>query len=90
MHWVGAQNIRGTHLHVIFALLPYYGTQPAISPRCACSHNPDIGINTVKIQDISVPIRICHATFKKTFVFVYLFMTALGLHCCVRAFFGCG
>ena len=65
MHWVGDQNICGTHLPEIFALLPYYGTQPATSPGHACSHNPDIDINTVKVQNISVPIRICHATFKE-------------------------
>ena len=28
--------------------------------------------------------------FKKINLFIYLFMAALGLHCCVRAFSGCG
>ena len=46
--------------------------QPATSPRRACSHNPDIDINTVKIQNISVPIRICHANFKEhLYLFIY-------------------
>ena len=58
MHWVGDQNIRGTHLPALFALLPYYGTQPATSPGRACSHNPDIDINTVKIQNIFITIKI--------------------------------
>ena len=63
MHWVGDQNICGTHLPEIFALLPYYGTQPATSPGHACSHNPDIDINTVKVQNISVPITFVYHLF---------------------------